>query len=127
MTGLGRPNFEILRAHGARIVTVSEEAIVAAARFLLERMKLVVEPSAATVLAALRREARRAARARASARSSAAATPTSRWLARTARLRRLPDELLESVHVGLQRLRPAPVIAYQLTGRRSTNSFVTAT
>jgi len=54
MTGLGRINFEILRANGVRVVTVSEEALVSAGRFVLERMKLVIEPSAATVVAALR-------------------------------------------------------------------------
>jgi threonine dehydratase len=57
LTGLGRINFDILRERGVEVVTVSEEAIVAAARFVLERMKLVVEPSAATVLAALRSRA----------------------------------------------------------------------
>ncbi len=57
MTGLGAINFAILRAAGAQIVTVSEESIRDAAVFLLTRLKLVVEPSAATVLAALRREA----------------------------------------------------------------------
>jgi threonine dehydratase/serine racemase len=57
MTGLGRINFEILTACGARIVTVSEQAILEAARFVVERMKLVVEPSGATVVAALRRVA----------------------------------------------------------------------
>jgi threonine dehydratase len=54
LTGLGELNFEILRERRARIVTVTEEAIVEAARFHLERMKLVVEPSGATGLAALR-------------------------------------------------------------------------
>jgi len=54
LTGLGELNFEILRERHARIVTVTEEAIVEAARFHLERMKLVVEPSGATGLAALR-------------------------------------------------------------------------
>ena len=39
----------------SRVVTVTEDAIIAAARDLLERMKIVVEPSAATVLAAIRR------------------------------------------------------------------------
>ncbi|MBL9076403.1 MAG: threonine/serine dehydratase [Planctomycetes bacterium] len=53
MTGLGEPNFRLLREHRVRVVTVDEPAIVAAARFFLQRMKLVVEPSAATVLAAL--------------------------------------------------------------------------
>ena len=59
MTGLGRPNFEILIARGVQVITVTEEAILVAARFILERMKLVVEPSGATVLAALRREPER--------------------------------------------------------------------
>jgi len=57
MTGLGPINFAILRAHDVRVVTVSEAAILRAGTFILQRMKLVVEPSAATVLAALRREA----------------------------------------------------------------------
>lgn len=59
LTGLGEINFAILVERGVRVVTVSEEAIIDAARFFLERMKLVVEPSGATVLAALRREADR--------------------------------------------------------------------
>ncbi len=54
MTGLGEPNFALLRQHEVRVITVDEAAIVAAARFFLERMKIVVEPSGATVLAALR-------------------------------------------------------------------------
>ena len=57
MTGLGRINFEILRHHGVRVVTVTEQAIIESARFVVERMKLVVEPSAATVLAAIRARA----------------------------------------------------------------------
>lgn len=57
MTALGEPNFALLRQHGVRVVTVAEEAIVAACRFFVERMKIVVEPSAATVLAALRKMA----------------------------------------------------------------------
>ncbi len=54
MTGLGEPNFRILLQHRVRIVTVGEPQMVEAARWFLERMKLVVEPSSATVLAALR-------------------------------------------------------------------------
>ncbi len=54
LTGLGELNFEILRERRARVVTVSEEAIVEAGRYHLERMKLVVEPSGAVGLAALR-------------------------------------------------------------------------
>jgi threonine dehydratase len=55
LTGLGRINFEILRERHVEIVTVSEPAILDATRFVLERMKLVIEPSSATVVAALRR------------------------------------------------------------------------
>jgi threonine dehydratase len=55
LTGIGEITFAVLSTLGARIVTVGEDEIVAAARFQLTRMKLVVEPSAATVLAALRR------------------------------------------------------------------------
>jgi len=54
LTGLGAPNFAILLGAQVRVVTVDEPAIVAAARFVLERMKLVVEPSSAVVIAALR-------------------------------------------------------------------------
>jgi threonine dehydratase len=55
MTGLGELNFRLLREHRARVVTVTEEEIVAAGRFVAERMKLVIEPSAATAPAALLR------------------------------------------------------------------------
>ena len=48
-----RLTFSLLRAHGVRIVTVSEEQIVAAMRSIWMRMKLVVEPSAAVSLAAV--------------------------------------------------------------------------
>lgn len=54
LTGIGGVNFEILRDLGARVVTVSEDALVREGLFVLQRMKVVVEPSAATVLAALR-------------------------------------------------------------------------
>jgi threonine dehydratase len=57
MTGLGRINFEILLRHGVSVETVDERAIADAARFVIQRMKLVVEPSAATVLAAIRKRA----------------------------------------------------------------------
>jgi threonine dehydratase len=55
LTGLGEINFRILRAARAEVVTVSEETIVEAARFHLTHMKIVVEPSGATPLAALRK------------------------------------------------------------------------
>ncbi len=52
-TGVGELTFPIIRDRVDRIVTVSEHAIVAAMRAIWERMKLVVEPSAAVPLAAL--------------------------------------------------------------------------
>ena len=53
LVGLGALPFQILSEHGIEILLVEEPGIVEAASFFLERMKLVVEPSAATVLAAL--------------------------------------------------------------------------
>ncbi len=50
---LGQRNFAILRRLGVRVVTVREEDILRALRWLWWRMKLVVEPSAAVPLAAL--------------------------------------------------------------------------
>jgi len=58
LTGLGQRAFEILRRAGARVVTVGEGETLQAAWAVAQRMKQVVEPSAATALAALR--ARRA-------------------------------------------------------------------
>lgn len=57
LTGLGQINFEVLRELEVQVVTVSEEALVDAGRFVLQRMKLLIEPSAATVVAAIRRRA----------------------------------------------------------------------
>lgn len=54
LTGLGELNFALLRQHEVAVVTVTESAILRAARDHLERMKIVVEPSGATCLAALR-------------------------------------------------------------------------
>lgn len=54
LTGLGKLNFSILKERGVRVVTVSEAAILTASRDHLERMKIVVEPSGATALAAIR-------------------------------------------------------------------------
>lgn len=56
-TALGELPFAILREHLAAMHTVTEEAIVVAMRWVWERMKLVIEPSAAVpVAAALRGE-----------------------------------------------------------------------
>jgi threonine dehydratase len=59
LTSLGELTFPIIRKKVEDIVTVSEEAIVAAMRAAWERMKIVVEPSAAVPLGAVlsRREA----------------------------------------------------------------------
>jgi threonine dehydratase len=59
LTGIGQIPFDILRACGAEIVRVDEPSIIEAAKFMLERMKLVVEPSAATPLAAIATEPER--------------------------------------------------------------------
>jgi threonine dehydratase len=53
LTSLSPRTFSIIQAHVERIVTVSEEAIIAAMRFLWERAKIIIEPSAAVPLAAL--------------------------------------------------------------------------
>ncbi|MCR9244334.1 MAG: threonine/serine dehydratase [bacterium] len=57
MTGLGAPNFELMQRHAVTVETVSEAAFLEAAKFFVQRTKLVIEPSAATVLAALRQRA----------------------------------------------------------------------
>jgi len=49
----GRLNFAIAQSLGVEAVTVSDSQIRIAMRFLFERMKLVVEPSGASALAAL--------------------------------------------------------------------------
>jgi threonine dehydratase len=53
LTSLGELNFAVIRQYVAGIWTVSDEPILAALRLILERMKIVVEPSAAVCLAAL--------------------------------------------------------------------------
>ena len=52
-TSLGSVTFPIIKRHVLEIVTVSEAAIVQAMRHIWERMKILVEPSAAVPLAAL--------------------------------------------------------------------------
>jgi threonine dehydratase len=54
LTGLGQTPFDILTAGGTEIVTITEGALLAAALFHVQRMKLVVEPSGAAGLAAIR-------------------------------------------------------------------------
>lgn len=52
---LGAPNFALLRARGTRILTVSDAETLAAMRLVYERLKIVIEPSCATPLAAIRK------------------------------------------------------------------------
>ena len=52
-TSLGDLTFAIIQRHVAQIVTVSEEAIIAAMRYVWERMKIIIEPSSAVPVAAL--------------------------------------------------------------------------
>jgi threonine dehydratase len=52
-TSLGDLTFAIVQQHVERIVTVSEEAIISAMRHVWERMKIVIEPSAAVPVAAV--------------------------------------------------------------------------
>jgi threonine dehydratase len=53
LTSLGDNTFPIIREHVEQIVTVSEESIVAGMRHVWERMKIVIEPSAAVPVGAL--------------------------------------------------------------------------
>lgn len=52
-TNVGEPNFAIIKRYVDDIVTVSEDAIVAAMRTIWETMKIVIEPSAAVSYAAI--------------------------------------------------------------------------
>jgi len=53
LTSLGEITFALLRRYGVGVVTVSEAAIVAAMRLVWERLKVVIEPSAAVAVAAV--------------------------------------------------------------------------
>lgn len=53
LTNLCDRTFAVIRKYVDRIITVSEEEILQAMRFLWERMKIVVEPSGAVSLAAV--------------------------------------------------------------------------
>jgi threonine dehydratase len=56
---LGEVNFALLRAHGVDVLTVEDADTRAAQRLLWQRLKQVVEPSSAIVLAALLRHRER--------------------------------------------------------------------
>ena len=55
LTGLGEITYAILSENRVEVVLVDEAAVIEACRFHIERMKMLVEPSGATPLAALRR------------------------------------------------------------------------
>jgi len=52
-SSLGERDFVVIRRHVDDIVRVSEASIVRAVRLVLERLKILIEPSAAVPLAAL--------------------------------------------------------------------------
>lgn len=51
LTGMGELTWAIVRTHVERVITVSEEQIIAAMRLAWERMKIIVEPSSAVAIA----------------------------------------------------------------------------
>ncbi len=53
LTSLSPLTFSIIQQHIDRIVTVSDTTVIKAMRLIWERMKIIVEPSSATVLAIL--------------------------------------------------------------------------
>jgi threonine dehydratase len=53
LTGMGDLTWPIVRDHVEKVITVSDEQIIAAMRLVWERMKIIVEPSAATAVAAV--------------------------------------------------------------------------
>jgi len=53
LTSLGELTWPIVRDRVERVLTVSEDEIVVAMRFLWERAKFLIEPSSAVVLAAV--------------------------------------------------------------------------
>jgi threonine dehydratase len=50
---VGEINLALLRRHGVTVLRVSDEETSAAMRLVFERMKIVIEPSSATALAAI--------------------------------------------------------------------------
>ena len=53
LTSLGELTFAVISRYVDEIVTVSDEAIISAMRHVWERMKILIEPSAAVPVAAL--------------------------------------------------------------------------
>lgn len=56
---IGPINFQIMHGHGVEVLLVGEAEILSAMRLAWERLKLVIEPSSATVLAVLLRHRQR--------------------------------------------------------------------
>jgi threonine dehydratase len=56
LTSLGTRTYPIIRENVQRILLVSDEEIIEAMKLIWERMKIIVEPSAAVPLAALQKE-----------------------------------------------------------------------
>lgn len=52
-TLVGEINLQILREHGVEVLTIDDSETIAAMRLIWQRMKIIVEPSSATVLAAV--------------------------------------------------------------------------
>ena len=52
---IGQLNLELLRAHGVQVLLVEDDETMAAMRLVWERLKILIEPSCATVLAAVLR------------------------------------------------------------------------
>lgn len=52
---IGQVDFDLMRAHDVAVLPVSDSEIIAAMRLIWERMKIVIEASSATVLAAVLR------------------------------------------------------------------------
>ena len=50
-TLIGEINFKMIREHGVEVLTVDDAATIVAMRLIWQRMKIIVEPSAAIVLA----------------------------------------------------------------------------
>jgi threonine dehydratase len=53
LTSLGTLTFQIVRQHVEQIVTVSEQGIIDSMRFVWERLKIIIEPSAAVAVGVL--------------------------------------------------------------------------
>jgi threonine dehydratase len=53
LTSLGTLTFPIIQERVEQVVTVSEEAMIESMKFIWERAKIIIEPSAATVIAVL--------------------------------------------------------------------------